>query len=296
MTMKPAVSAYSFSQYIRQGKLTQYDTVEEAHKLGINAIEFTEMKPSDAPSLDEQKEHALRIRRRADELGMEIVAYTIGADVSVTGEEAEAAVKRLCEQLDVAKILGVPVMRHDVCYKLGKTGYTRSFGLMLPVIAENTRRVTEYAQTLGIRTCTENHGFIAQDSLRVEALFNAVNHDNYGLLVDFGNFRCADEDSVTAVSRVAPYAVHVHAKDMVILPGTDAHPGAGCITTRGGNFLKGTVIGQGNVPVKQCLRIMKRAGYEGYVSIEYEGAEDCIQGISTGFSNLTRYIAEIEAE
>ena len=142
-------------------------------------------------------------------------------------------------------------MRHDACYSLGSTGNARSFGLMLPTIAANIRAVTEYAATKGIRTAVENHGFVAQDSYRVEQLFNAVAHDNFGLLVDVGNFVCADEDNVTAVSRVAPYAVHVHAKDMY--KSTEPLPGYG--QTRACNYLKGAIIGEGDANVEQCLRV-----------------------------------------
>jgi len=295
--MKISVSSYSFQQYIRQGKLTQYDTVEEARKIGLEAIEFIDLSPKDGATLDEQKEYAFKIKQRADELGMTINAYTIGANLfRGSDEENEKEVKRLCDQLDVAKILGASVMRHDVCYSLTKTGLGRSFDLMLPTIAANARKVTEYGATLGIKTCSENHGTIAQDSDRVERLVNAVNHDNYGLLVDFGNFSCVDEDNVTAVSRVAPYAFHAHAKDMHKYSGSGQHPGDGLILTRGGNWLRGAIIGQGNVPVKQCIRIMKRAGYDGYLSIEFEGKEDCILGISTGFANLKKYISEVESE
>ena len=78
--------------------------------------------------------------------------------------------------------------------------------------------------------------------------------------------------------------------------GAGQHPGEGLILTRGGNWLRGAIIGQGNVPVKQCIRIMKRAGYDGYLSIEFEGKEDCIYGITTGFANLKKYINEVESE
>jgi sugar phosphate isomerase/epimerase len=178
-------------------------------------------------------------------------------------------------------------MRHDVCYTLTKTGRGRSFDMMLPTIAKYTRKLTEYAATLGIRTCSENHGFIAQDSDRVERLFNAVNHENYGLLVDMGNFLCVDENPITAVSRVAPYAFHVHAKDFRY---SDLNKG---ILTRGGNYIYGCVIGEGVVPVKQCLTAIKRTGYDGFVSIEFEGSEDCIAGITKGLNNLKAYIAAI---
>ena len=269
--------------------MSQSDCVKKAKEMGFDAIEFTDLK---GDTLEEQKEYAALIRREADACGIDINAYTIGACLyQDTEEEMQAEVERLKGQLEVAKILGVSVMRHDVCYRLGKSGKARSFDLMLPDIARNARLVTEYAQSLGIRTCTENHGYIAQDSDRVERLFNAVNHDNYGLLVDIGNFICVDENPVTAVSRVAPYAIHVHAKDMLVR----STPNEACKNpTRGCNYFVGAVVGEGDIPVKQCLRILKRAGYEGYVSIEYEGVEDCISGIARGLTNLKKILAELD--
>ncbi len=286
--MKISVSSYSFSQYIRAGKLTQLECVAKAKEMGFDAIEFTDLK---GETLDEQKALAVEISKEAERVGIEINAYTIGANLyHENAEDSEREISRLCDQLDVAKLLGAKVMRHDVCYKLGKSGNARSFELMLPTIAENARKVTEYAETLGIRTCTENHGFIAQDSDRVEKLFNAVAHDNYGLLVDMGNFLCADEDPIHAVSRVAPYAVHAHVKDFIRF---DEAVEGRTIMTRGANYIAGAVIGEGVVPVRQCLKILKRAEYDGYVSVEYEGVEDCMAGISRGLANLKRFISEI---
>lgn len=287
--MRISVSSYSFSQYIRAGKMTQLDCVAKAKEMGFDAIEFIDL--DGAPDLELQKENAKKIRQEADRVGIEINAYTIGACLyKDTQEEMDAEVERLKGQVEVAAILGAKVMRHDVCYSLGKKGSSRSFDLMLPTIAANARKVTEYAETLGIKTCTENHGYIAQDSDRVERLFNAVNHDNYGLLVDIGNFICADENPVLAVSRVAPYAIHVHAKDMLVR----SEPTGSCTApTRGCNYFCGTVVGEGDIPVKKCLSILKKAGYDGYVTIEYEGAEDCISGIERGYQNLKKILSEI---
>jgi len=285
--MKISVSSYSFQQYIGAGKLAHFDVIQKAHDMGFEAIEFIDLP---APSYEEQVEYAKKLRAEADRLGMTVNAYTIGGNLyQPTPEACAAEVERLKKQVDIAAILGCSVMRHDVCYAVGKTGASRSFGLMLPTIAENTRAVTEYAAEKGIKTCTENHGYIAQDSYRVEQLFNAVAHDNYGLLVDIGNFVCADEDNCAAVSRVAPYAVHVHAKDMY--KSTEPKPGFG--QTRGCNYFKGAIVGEGDCNVEKCLRILKRAGYDGYCSIEFEGAEDCIEGIARGFENLKGMLERI---
>ena len=287
--MKISVSSYSFHQYIKAGKMTAFECVAKAKEMGFDAIEFTDLP---GETLEDQKKLAAEIAAEAERVGIEINAYTIRGDLYHDTEEgSDAEVKRLCEQLDVAKVLGAPIMRHDVCHKLGKEGNSRSFDLMLPTIAKNARRVSEYAKTLGIKTCSENHGYIAQDSDRVERLFNAVGHDNYGLLLDFGNFLCVDEDPAKAVSRLAPYAIHIHAKDFRVGDNPDCGRN---IRTRGANYLCGTVIGEGVVPVAKCLAIVKNAGYDGYVSIEYEGIEDCIVGLSRGIVNLKKYISALE--
>ncbi len=286
--MKISVSSYSFQQAVNKGLFSQEDTVFEAHKLGFEGIEFTDLKPCENPTFEQQLESARRIKKKAEELGMAIVNYAIGANMCCdTEEEQEAEIERVKKQVLVAKELGAPVMRHDVCFKFSKRG--RSFDLMLPIIAENVRKIAEFAMEHGVKTCSENHGFIAQDSDRVERLFNAVNHPNYGLLVDMGNFLCADENPALAVSRVAPYAFHAHAKDFTTL-GTDAEKG---LMTRGANHIIGTIVGNGDVPVKQCLKILKKAGYDGYLSIEFEGPEECISAIAEGKKNLEGFLAEI---
>ena len=87
-----------------------------------------------------------------------------------------------------------------------------------------------------------------------------------------GNFLCADENPITAVSRCAPYAFNVHAKDFLFKSGQEDQP-EGFFMTRGGNFIRGTVVGHGVVPVKQCVAALKRAGYDGYLTLEFEGME-----------------------
>jgi sugar phosphate isomerase/epimerase len=151
--------------------------------------------------------------------------------------------------------------------------------------------VTEYAAEKSVITMVENHGFFCQDSERVAALVGAVSHPNFGALVDIGNFTCADEDPAIACGNVAALALHAHAKDFHIKPGGGDNPGKGWFQSRGGNYLRGSIIGHGNVPVRQCLGNLKRAGYDSYVSIEFEGMEDCVEALRIGRENLERLIA-----
>lgn len=294
--MKLSVSSYSFLSYIKEGKLTQLDTVRKAAEMGFEGIEFTDLAPvfGQKPTLEEQIAYAKEIRAEAEACGIAIVGYLIGANLYTGNAEDDAKeVARVKEQLDVAAALGAPLMRHDVCYSERIGDRVVSFDRMLPTIAANAREITEYAATLGIRTCSENHGFIAQDSDRVEKLYNTVAHDNYGLLLDMGNFACVDEDSAKAFSRLAPYAIHAHAKDFHIFPyGQKPEKGVRCLCNRGFRWLAGCAVGDGDIPTGQCVQILKKAGYDSWLTIEFEGSGDCIEGIAKGLSTLKGYLAE----
>jgi len=128
---------------------------------------------------------------------------------------------------------------------------------------------------------------------RVLKIVNAVNSPNYGLLIDMGNFTCADERPDLAYGNTIPVAFHAHVKDMFLRSGSLPDPGAGWFKSRGGNYIRCTILGHGDVPVRQCLSMLKAAGYQGYVSLEFEGMEPCMQAIEISIANLKRYIAEI---
>ena len=285
--MKLSVSSYSFQQYIKAGKMTLLDTVEKAAELGFAGIEFIDL-PKELPH-EQRLSLAAELRERVAKCGLSMVAYTVAANLWQPSEAARRAeIERLFGEVEIAAALGAPVMRHDLVWRLDAAGTGRSFLGMMPQLAVSVREIADYAAKRGVKTCSENHGLIAQDSTRMEAFAALVDHDNYGLLVDMGNFLCVDEDPVTAVSRVAGFAVHVHAKDMRICsPDTDG--GVGIIKTRGMNGLKPTAIGEGSVPVARCIAILKKAGYDGWLSLEYEGREDCIAGITRSIAALRSY-------
>lgn len=286
--MKVSVSSYSYSLAVSDGRMTQFDTVKTAKEMGFSAIEFTEIE---GDCFDEKIVNAEKIRCEAEKLNFPIIAYLVGAKLwSENEDELRAAIENTKKQVDVANALGAKLFRHDVCSKIGPSKI--SFDMMLPTIAVACREITGCAERYGIRTCTENHGFIVQDSDRLERLYNAVNHPNYGILCDIGNFVCVDENPVTAVSRVAPYAIHVHAKDMYVreTPADD-----GYIMTRGAGYFRGAVFGEGDLPCARSLMILKNAGYDGYVTLEYEAGGDCFDGIAKSLSNLTGILKQIGA-
>ncbi|MBR6740287.1 MAG: sugar phosphate isomerase/epimerase [Clostridia bacterium] len=282
--MKTCVTSYSYSRVMN--KLGMLGAMDHAKSIGVDGFEIAGFS---APEGKTALEYAAELREYSEKIGLPIVAYSIGGNLLAEDQSAEVA--RLCGEVDIAKTLGAPVMRHDAAGRIPDWFKgVRSFGTVLPIIAEGTRKVTEYAKSVGVRTCTENHGFFVQDSDRILRLIEEVNDTNYGALCDIGNFLCADDNSPIAVGKVAPLAFHVHVKDFLVKDGNGIDPGAGWFRSRAGTYLRGTIAGHGAVPLKQDLDILKSAGYDGYVSLEFEGMEDTLEAITIGVNNIRRFI------
>lgn len=285
--MKIAVSSYSFSQAMRDGRMTIMDVIPKAKEMGYEGVEIVRGGWSD----EEMRAMAPKLKAQSEEYGMPIIAYMVGADFIRNGLDAE--VERLKREAEVAALLGAPRMRHDSTGGRDANDNPVTVEEALPIVAEGYRRVTEFAAGLGVHTMIENHGYFFQDACRVKKLIETVNHPNFGWLMDMGNFMCADENSAIALGNALPYAAHVHAKDFLFKSGDGENPGEGFFGTRAGNYLRGAIIGQGVVPVKQCLRLLKRANYDGWLSLEFEGMEDCITGCRVGLDNLRRMCSEV---
>lgn len=288
--MQISVSSYSFSRAIAGGQLSLLEMIGTARDMGFAGIEFSTLPLREGET---PRTLAPQLRDEMARVGIVPVSYTIGADfLNGSGGDLAAEIARVQEEVRVASLLGVPRMRHDATsgFPAGHQG-GRSFARALPRLIEGCRAVTDFAADLGIRTMVENHGFFCQDSMRVEALIDGVDHPNFGALIDIGNFLCVDEDCPMAVGRLAPIAFHAHAKDFHRKSGNELTPGEGWFTSRGGNFLRGAIIGHGDVQVLQCLRALKQGGYDGMLSVEFEGMEDPLTGIRLGLETLQRYLA-----
>ncbi len=283
--MKYAVSIYSLSREVKCGNLDWFGVMDKAKELGFDGVEFIESAfPDKKPCLETAKKY----RDYANKIGIEIANLAIPADVI----NDDGAYDKLCRWVDTAEALGVKTMRHDITGGINERTY-QGYGDIVGKAADVCRKVTEYAKTKGIKTMTENHGYFSQDSDRVELLVNTVASDNFGLLLDMGNFLCADENPSNAFGRCAPYAFYVHAKDFLVKSGADTNPGKSFFVSRGGNYLRGTIVGHGNVPIKACLLALKKVNYDGWISIEFEGLEAPCEAVALGLENLKRYVAEV---
>ncbi|MBR4439715.1 MAG: sugar phosphate isomerase/epimerase [Clostridia bacterium] len=286
--MKLCVSSYGF-YWTRERTLEGlFAVIDKAAETGFDGIEFAEcdgLTVAEAPL----------VRARCAEAGVKPVNLCAGGHFATADEEEmRREVENAKRQADVAAALGCEFLRHDAARGPLPEPFEQTYDAAVPYMAEGIRRVTEYAASVGIKTLTENHGFFSQDAGRVEKLIKAVGHPNFGALVDIGNFMCVDADPVESVRVLAPYARHVHCKDFLFKSAAEADPGEGWFATRGGNKLRGCVLGFGAAKAAQSLRVLRESGYDGYYSIEYEGGEPPEWGIRVGKENLERFLMNTE--
>ena len=279
--MKISVSSYSYSAL----GTDDFSRMHLAKEMGFDGIEFAEINP---PEGVDKAEHAKALKALSDELSLPITNYAIGADF--INKDCDSEIERLKGEIDIAEILGVKVMRHDATGGPEEERFSLDgFEKYLPTLARGCRAVTEYAATKGIKTSVENHGYFCQQSDRVEALMKAVDHENFGWLVDIGNFMCADENPLDAVKVGVNYIAYAHVKDFYYKDKSEQRPD-GYFRTRADNHLCGSVLGDGVVPVKACLDLIKGVGYDGWVTLEYEGQESPLTGVPKGFEFLKSII------
>lgn len=297
------LTSYSMNANIMSGKMSILDVMRFAKEKGAGHIELV---PFGFTLHDDQTGEfneplIAQIKALSQELDLPISNYAVLGDLLKFDPDARhAEVERLKRHIDVAHKLGLRQMRHDISSfrRPLESNTPLAFEREFPLAVETCRELCDYAAQFGITTLVENHGFFVNGSDRVIRLISAVERDNFGLLLDTGNFACVDENCTVAVKKCAPLAKMVHLKDFYIRK-TERLTGVGGLfrcdagswfsTNSGETMLRGSILAQGDLDVWATLRLIKESGFDGYVSVEFEGMETGEAGSEYGM-DAARYI------
>jgi sugar phosphate isomerase/epimerase len=289
--MKIGLSTYSLLNAINAGEMTVLDVIQW---IADNGGEHMEMVPYGYTLVD-NPELADAVREKAREVGIELSNYSMPANfVQETEMAFEAEVARVQQHVDLLRRLGVKHMRHDVtAFTLPPEKMTIAwFEENLHLMVRGSQRIADYAAQFGITTTIENHGFSVQASDRVQRVLQAVNRPNFKTTLDVGNFMCVDENPIVGVKKNLPYASLVHFKDFYVRS-YDEDPGAGeWFRTAHGNYMRGAIVGQGDLPIRKIVKLIKDSGYDGNITVEFEGMEECKLASKIAMDNLRRFWEE----
>lgn len=292
------ISSYCLDRVIESGQMTLPEAIDWAASQGAECMELVPFSfRFDDPKTRKIDEALIKSTvKRAADAGIQLANYSVLSDLCKEDEaEWEAEIARVCHEVDIAAQLGIPRMRHDISAfrrPLGENGL-EPFDRLLPRMVEGAKRITEHARQLGLVTMIENHGFFVNGCDRVERVLRGVNDDNYRLLLDTGNIACMDEDPEVAAARLAGQAEAVHLKDFYIRkrdPGdsTQFDCGGHWFRSLHGRYLRGAILGQGDLDVWAMLGAIKNAGFDGPLVIEFEGLEEARYATSVSLSNARR--------
>ena len=294
--MKLGLSSYSFRPLLANGALqieTMFDWLQAngAEHLEIATFSFSEPGQEANYDLTADAQTLQRVQAEAARTGIPISGICMGAKFAfVDATERRAQIDQVKRHVELCNRLGVGLLRHDVVLWSHRLADTAQFEREFPAIVEACQEIASFAATEGVTTSVEDHGFFMNGSDRVKRLIHAVDRPNFKFTVDVGNFLCVDEDAVIATRRSLADASFVHLKDFYV---RRASPGPGWLETLGGQYIRGSVFGFGDLDTPMILQNIVASGYDGFVSLEYEGNEPTLFGCETGLANIRRILAEI---
>jgi sugar phosphate isomerase/epimerase len=222
--------------------------VENAAKMGYHGVELRGVSKEHIGP-DETPQARAEVKKRFADAGVEI-ACIMGysrfavADAAEKQKQVEAATK----MLDLAKDIGCGRVRF-----FGGVKGDLSLDDAVAHAAEGLKKVAAHAQKLGVNIALETHDdwCVGADVVR---LVRAVDSPAMGVCWDYSNSFFAEPTRETYAA-VKPYVKHVHTKDAY----RDA---AGKIHS--------CLPGKGQVDSRLALGLLKDAGYDGWVSFEWE--------------------------
>ncbi|MCL2188061.1 MAG: sugar phosphate isomerase/epimerase [Defluviitaleaceae bacterium] len=291
------VSIYSISRKITKGEISPTEGVKWLAENGAQAVEIV---PFGIDLINEPTLINL-LKKAAREGGSFITNYSLNANfLQITNEEYETEMLRVQSHINAAASLGVSTIRVD-CSSFRRpieTNTTEEFQRELPIIIETYEKLCDYANQHSMTVLLENHGFHVNGAERVRQIITSLNRKNFGFQLDTGNFECVDDRAEIATSRLLPFAKTIHVKDFYIRekdPGdaTQFDCSGSWFRSVGGKYLRGAILGQGDLDMYKILGDIKRAGFEGTIFVEFEGMEDCLYGTKVSLDNLKRIYEEV---
>lgn len=291
--MKLGLSSYSFRPLLANGTLTieaMFDwlSANQAEHLEIATFSFSEPGREAEYDLVADAGTLQRITAESRRTGIPVSGLCLGAKFAfVDADERRSQIELVKRHIELCNRMEVGLLRHDVVLWAHRLTSEAQFEEKFAGIVEACREIADFAATQGVVTSVEDHGFFMNGSARIKRLLHAVDRPNFKFTVDVGNFLCVDEDAVVATRSSLADASFVHLKDFYV---RRQSPGPGWLETLGGQFIRGSVFGFGDLETGMILDAIVASGYDGFVSLEYEGNEPTLYGCETGLANIRRML------
>lgn len=283
--MKLGVSMWSYFHAWKAGKIAGVgDFIREAKRAGADGVELLDVFYRDRDIDLERNDALLALKETGLPVGVFSVAQNFAKPTMEERMEELAKIKFGIEEAEFYGAQTVRVFAGDVRDGL-------AFDDARAWIIEGLAHASVYAEQIGVRLALENHGKLAGRADQVRAIIDDVRemaqNEVLGANPDTGNFLLVDEDPGASLEAVAPFARMVHLKDFQLAP--PEHEGFAYEALSGKKYV-GTAVGEGDVPLAQCLRALQKSAFDGWVNVEYEGEEDAFTAVPRSIAAARRLL------
>jgi len=257
---KLSLAQWSMHRMVREEGVDPYTFAEKAKEWGFSGLEYVSGLYYDELRAANFSEEAMaafveKCNAESKKHGMENVLIMIDGqgDLATTDDaKRKEAVENHFKWVDAAAAMGCHAIRVNLSGSKEPQEWVTSS-------VDGLTQLATYAKEKNIEVLVENHGGLSSNAAMLAEVMTKVNMKNCGTLPDFGNFcierskdGCANEyDIYKGISELMPHALAVSAKSY--------------------NF-----DAQGyetKLDYPRILKIVKDAGYTGYIGVEYEGHE-----------------------
>jgi sugar phosphate isomerase/epimerase len=243
--MRLGCAAYSYRDSLTAGSMTLEAFVDTCADLGLDGVELTSYYFRSTAI-----EYLQQLKRHCFFRGQHILGTAVGSNFAqADAAKRRADVQMTKEWIDRSVVLGAPCIRVFAGPVPAGTSEDTAFGWALECLQE----CIAHGASAGVSIALENHGGLTGTAQQVQRFLSAVDSPWFGLNLDLGNFHV---DPYGEFALLAPKTITTHAK-VTSQFGTERKP----------------------VDYRRVREILEKAGYRGYLSIEFEEPEDARIGV-----------------
>jgi sugar phosphate isomerase/epimerase len=236
----PGNCAYSYNKELRQGKMTLEDVILKAVEQHIVSVDVTVYY---LKSTDPEYLHSLRLL--AYKHGVAFSGAACGSSmVQATADKRADVLNQIKQWVDVTEHLGASHLRVFA----GKLPEGATMQESVGWVVDGMKAACDYSGSKGIVLGLEDHEGVTQTSDVCIEIMQRVNHPYASINLDITNFIPGPtQDAYAQIAACLPYSSgNIHIRDHFY--GVDHAP----------------------VDMERVWKLFAQAGYQGYVSAEYE--------------------------
>ena len=243
---KISLNLYSFNQPLQDGKIDLFDVLDFCAKYNFDAIDPTGYYFPGYPEVPAD-DFMMKFKKRAFLLGLDISGTGVRNDFANPDEASRKAdIAMIKKWIQAAAKLGIPNIRIFAGTNEHE-GFTRD--QVFEWMAKDVKECCEYGAKYGVVVAIQNHNDFLKTAADVDRIFEMVDSEWLGLNLDIGSYR--QHNPYEEIKKNIDKAVTWQIKENVWIDGKEVPT----------DFVK-------------LFRIIKDAGYRGYLPLETLGEGD----------------------